>query len=59
MDLKLAYKVGDKIICRTTWKVYKVKYILTNKLIVNNGDYDFPFYESEVVLWTPLMEELL
>jgi len=55
----MIYKHGDKIVCRRTWKVYTVKYILTNKIIVNNGEYDFPFFESEVILLTPLMEELL
>lgn len=55
----MIYSSGDSVICLRTWKVYKVKYILTNKLIVNNGDYDFPFYESEVIPLTPLMKELL
>ena len=55
----MTFKADDKVICKETWVIYSVKYILTNKIIVNNGEYDFPFFESDVILLTPLMEELL
>lgn len=52
-------KPGDLIISFNWGRVFKVKYILGDKVVVNNGTYDFPLYPKEYAIYSPLLEELI
>lgn len=50
---------GDLIVALESGRVFKIKYLLGNKVVVNNGVFDFPLSEGQYVPHTPLWEELL
>jgi hypothetical protein len=55
----LKIKPGDTVIDFTSGNVFKVKYLLGDKVVVNNGIYDFPLFPEEYAIYSPLMEELI
>jgi len=55
----LKIKPGDTIIDFTSGSVLKVKYLLGDKVVVNNGEYDFPLLPEDYAMYSPLMEELI
>lgn len=59
MDLKDEIKVGDIIIAIKSGRIFKIKYMLGMKAIVNNGVFDFPLDYGTYAPYSPLLEELL
>lgn len=55
----MKFKPLDIVIDFNCGKVYEVKYVIGNKVIVTNGIFDFPLYPNEFTLYSPLLEELL
>lgn len=52
-------KAGDLVVALVSRRVFKIKYFIGSKVVVNNGIFDFPLSEGQYVPYTPLWEELL
>lgn len=55
----MIYKKGDKVILLNSGRIFEVKYIIAEKVVVNNGVFDFPLQPNSFVPYSSLMEELI